>query len=1384
MTRARYVAAAFLLVAAAPAALAQGARGSESACKAVDTAIRQATALSKCRAENGDVAVGSGECKTAFVDRSYTGADALGAVTIGAGGTLYVPDANLDIEVKSIAVVGAPGGGAANNALLQVGTDACPVGLLDPANHVKLTFVGERPLAKDTHHHDHKSGDDCTTIDKGIGVGVGGRLALFGARGVVGDGGVSWTHLAVPAGPDAYQPQPTRVANTTEPYDNPQRLGALVPRGGELELHLAKDVTKGPSPWRPGDWIVVGTTSFSPFESEFVLIEEVTSEANGSRIKLAAGTPLRHYHFGGADPGPAYDPGSPRGTASRSFSGGIETNFGVDERGEVGLVSRNVTLTARTPQITTPGDASLHYGGEMRFCKGYADVSIEGVEIEKFGKEQLGSYPLHFHKANESTWTPGTRPKPPSGTHWVNSNSIHHSFNKCGTIHSTSNVKFVNNVCARVTGHAFYQEIGDEFDSSFDGNLALGVMLNGFGITPKLQPTPTAIVEGWWEGDYLGRMIGFDGLKIANTDSGTNPTVGQCYTPTASGGLDAGTPPPADSATCPAGKILYEAPSGFWIVNPSAALNGNSVGGCQSLGKGYWYVAPTKTPGDARYALKFLPVGAFTNNRVHSCYDGVFGETDAGTVVEQLQPKQNGDNNDLNLIARFDGFTASRIRNRGVWMRPLWFVFENARVASSREDVSLVTSGGLDGNGPGAWGLLKYSTIVGWSLNNVDRWGPCPDLAHQEGFGCVDRNSQANDLFEKGYPSPAWNFAGFYIYDGPVRIHDTRFVNFRHDVKPLLTKKDAAFLESYTAYYTGRVYEGDAALGWFQNNQSAYPTSTEVRGLRFENTNLRHQVFTDKVNFGNFDDGDKNTAVVDRDGSLTGFRVVDMSGAPASHRHPVSLNNLPFNAASNAVDECLSTGAQDKEAEARPTSLISAADIATLEFGALALPDGKMVNGIDPAGKPNLDPKITQLMTFTHDAPDLFGLHRSMTLHSRNNQGVWEPKIASGYGYTVSAASAAKEKPLIANVAGPPGIPRYISVGLTDVLKPDARSKPFYARVGVCYTNKDGSHPAATFAIQRGYRSWGGNGTNFNDLRLRRFFNKYVNLYGGRTCHNLDHQQNQLRTPGEDDTDPAKGCPADGVIPLSTDTSKPAQLYTPAQCTADGGTPTKSIPGIPIDDICVFGNYSLQSAATIDELTSADGTPKDLDKYDSGAPTGLDKYYYDATTGMLFFYVVQDVENAQGRSPLGSCSGAADDDPACPNPTDAQFPESYYGCPAQGCSTYTVRMDAAAAYDPGASACGDPSDASRTTDPTAIYRYAVDSGRGRYEQPRPANAYMLAYVPSPDSPHADVRDGKIVDPKTNPGAKGFPHVSAAFAPYCAGEPVKSRRGRSGSDADD
>ena len=75
-----------------------------------------------------------------------------------------------------------------------------------------------------------------------------------------------------------------------------------------------------------------------------------------------------------------------------------------------------------------------------------------------------------------------------------------------------------------------------------------------------------------------------------------------------------------------------------------------------------------------------------------------------------------------------DGFTVTRMRDRGIWLRPSFWVVKNARLATNRDSVSLVTAGGVDGTAPGQLGAAEGFGAGGISLNNVDRFGPCPYL--------------------------------------------------------------------------------------------------------------------------------------------------------------------------------------------------------------------------------------------------------------------------------------------------------------------------------------------------------------------------------------------------------------------------------------------------------------------------------------------------------------------------------------------------------------------------------------------------------------------------------------------------------------------------------
>ena len=1187
---------------------------------------------------NRNVVVGPAEgpqCTNVVVDASYTGASALGKIKVKKGGSLYVPDATVAIETPSLDVDG----------FFQAGTARCPIGTANPANKVTITFTGSRPCPV--------TDQKCAGFNKGLIHDEGGRVSLFGAKGAPAAraqqvDGVSWTHLAAAAGPE-------------DLYGAGKGVGQPVPPGGGSSLVLAKDVTKGPGAWQRGDWIAVATTSFSPYETEIVQINTLEAMIGG-RTKVTLVQPLVHYHFGGPDPGP---PGIDNYTADAS------RNFGVDERAEVGLISRNIKLTAAIPDDTN----SRHWGGEILVGNGFGQLSLQGVEIEKFGKDQLGSYPVHLHELGPLT----------AGKVLVDSNSIHHSYNKCITVHSSSNITFSRNVCARIVGHIFYQEIGDEDNIRFVDNLGMGAMSNYFDIRASDGLTRRQLIQKYfWAGDNLGQPTspsynGYDGFNIYNNDAQTNPTHGKCFVATkprgslvlAPGEKSPGVP--KENPPCLPGLIYTEPASGFWIINPATVLTGNSIAGCQGVGRGYWYVPPAEGP-TALQKLKFRLLGEFKNNRVHGCYAGLYAEPEFGVRSEQIQPRAGGVEQGRPVIATFDGITATRNRFRSVWLRPFWYHVTNARLATSRENVTLVSSGGLDGNAPGVWALLDQSVIVGLSTNNVDRFGPCPyetNLPLPPGeraggpLGCIDETPFPNgvtptsgDQTGDGYPSPRRNFFGYMIYDGPVRIFNNRFVKFKQPVatskeQPGLTATDQAFLAVYSAHRTipntpstntPFVYEGDAALGWFQANQSGYPTATASKGLLFKNVDLRHQIYTDLVNVDKFQDGDKNTAIIDLDGSLAGYAVVDalppgtIPPIPRPVRRdafPISLNNLPFNGSSNSVDECRSEGRQNVTLEGRPTSLMSPGSMATLEFEAI-FPDPE-----HPA-----DTSHRQILTFRRDNQD-FGEHPPMALKGRDGRGVWEPKVTSGHGYTVGADV---------------GIPRRINVGLVDAVKPQVgKGNPFYVRMGVCYTSKTANQlTQEDFLITRGHKSWGGAGVfDIVDRDLNRLWTKLENRYQSQVCIDLDSGNTR-------NLDPVTGCPAAGV------------RLAPEEGCLDGSVEVPDVyPPVPTDPqphaACVYDRVQLTKVGSVHEL---------LDPQ-TGLPLP-DKYFYDRGRRMLFFYVQQPWANAFGPSPLGSCTGGAGDDPACPDLADH---ESYYPCPPQGCASYVVRIKDAVAYEPGPSTC-------------------------------------------------------------------------------------------------
>lgn len=186
------------------------------------------------------------------------------------------------------------------------------------------------------------------------------------------------------------------------------------------------EVERNPG-WRVGERLVLASTDFEPAQAE----EAVIAAANGGTLTLAA--PLRFAHFGD-----------------------VQTIAGarVDERGEVGLLSRNIVIRSADPVVNGAG-------GHLMFVSG-ATVRVEGVELYQMGqKARVARYPIHWHLMGNVTG------------HYVRNVSVWKSFNRCITVHGTNQVVLQGNVCYDHLGHGYFLEDGGEHGNRFENNLGL-----------------------------------------------------------------------------------------------------------------------------------------------------------------------------------------------------------------------------------------------------------------------------------------------------------------------------------------------------------------------------------------------------------------------------------------------------------------------------------------------------------------------------------------------------------------------------------------------------------------------------------------------------------------------------------------------------------------------------------------------------------------------------------------------------------------------------------------------------------------------------------------------------------------------------------------------
>lgn len=142
---------------------------------------------------------------------------------------------------------------------------------------------------------------------------------------------------------------------------------------------------------------------------------------------------------------------------AKAHWGDMQTINGVqlDERGEVGLLTRVITIQGDSASLTTG------IGGHVMVMQG-ATAHVEGATFTRMGqKGRLARYPMHWHMAGAV-----------DGQYFRN-NSVWKSFNRCVTVHGTDNVVVDGNTCHDHIGHGFFLEDGAESGNTFTGNLAM-----------------------------------------------------------------------------------------------------------------------------------------------------------------------------------------------------------------------------------------------------------------------------------------------------------------------------------------------------------------------------------------------------------------------------------------------------------------------------------------------------------------------------------------------------------------------------------------------------------------------------------------------------------------------------------------------------------------------------------------------------------------------------------------------------------------------------------------------------------------------------------------------------------------------------------------------
>jgi cell migration-inducing and hyaluronan-binding protein len=440
------------------------------------------------------------------------------------------------------------------------------------------------------------------------------------------------------------------------------------------------------SEWKAGDEIVLASTDFNPRQAERRTITAVS----GNTISFAQ--PLEYMHYG-------------------------EITFGVDERGEVGMLTRNIKVQASE-------DAATSYFGGHIMAMGGSKAYVDGVELNRMGQHlTLARYPMHFHLLGEGAGM------------YVKNASIHDTYNRCVTVHGTNNLRIENNVTYNTVGHCFFMEDGIEHGNEFIGNLAIQTKCH-----PTLDCVPTNLAAN---GERAVRYENPAAARKASFESGNTLL-------------------PSDNTV-----------SSFWITNPDNSYIDNVAAGSDQVG--FWLSIPQHPNGafaDSEVSRntwpRRTPLRAFRGNTSHSNFDGflidrhIDQDNTFGLASIPLLPLTDPTDLESEVMeTHFENLTSYKNRNGGLWGRGDLYVYSNMKLADNA--IGMTQAAGDIGSLPFSSRLVD-SLVVG-ETDNIGN----PTTAEEVAYG--------RSLPKP--PIPDFPIRGYEYYDYRDDVVNTTFVNFQ-----------------------------------------------------------------------------------------------------------------------------------------------------------------------------------------------------------------------------------------------------------------------------------------------------------------------------------------------------------------------------------------------------------------------------------------------------------------------------------------------------------------------------------------------------------------------------------------------------------------------------